>query len=307
MEFTSKLEAVEIKIEAEQQKKKNLEKKSARDGGLSTDDQIELKWCEDILVELKTSKKYWADLIRIQTKGDAEPESKSFKEADDEWTSSVTGVDTAYRLWKPPFAPVIPSDMFRSRFEKAVRMFHMKNEAGRRIILNEFLMDIVDNEDFNDSLKIYPELPLEVIATFGTKKRKLGGQVDYTVGYKKKNANIFSKAPPKELHLAAVEAKVDLSENDYWQCVAETAALYKSRKDAGKENCNVWGVLSNATDWQFIFIDKNGLLWRSARLNLSLHEYQEEEVSRVYGFLFYVVKCCFGACTPTASAQSLNE
>jgi hypothetical protein len=34
----------------------------------------------------------------------------------------------------------------------------------------------------------------------------------------------------------------------YGNCVAEAAALYKSRKDAAKSICSVWGILSNAID-----------------------------------------------------------
>ncbi|KAI9344294.1 hypothetical protein BDR26DRAFT_1006001 [Obelidium mucronatum] len=185
MDFISKLKAVETKIKTEKRKKKSLKKKYACDGGLSSDDQIKLKWCQDTLVELKTDKAFWADLIRIQTKDDAEPESKSFKEADEEWISSVT------------------RDRHNVSFVEAA-------------ICASYSIRLV-----SQSLR-KGKLPFEVVTTI---------------------------APPQELHLAVVEAKADLTENDYYQCVAETSTLYKSRKDAGKENCNVWGVLSNATDW----------------------------------------------------------
>ena len=46
----------------------------------------------------------------------------------------------------------------------------------------------------------------------------------------------------------SIEAKCAWDKNDYWKCVAETATLHKIRKDALK-NSEVWGVLSNATDW----------------------------------------------------------
>jgi hypothetical protein len=86
---------------------------------------------------------------------------------------------------------------------------------------------------------------MEVSKVVGNKKRKIVGDTDYTIGLGK-GYDIFSKVPPKELHLIAIEAKVDWGTNDYWQCVAETAILYKSRKDT---KCSVWGLLSNATDW----------------------------------------------------------
>ncbi len=83
---------------------------------------------------------------------------------------------------------------------------------------------------------------MEISETVGNKKRKIAGNTDYTIGLGK-GYHIFGKAPPVELHLVAIEAKVDWGQSDYWQCVAETATLYKSRKDAGKRNCTVWSVV----------------------------------------------------------------
>ncbi len=144
---------------------------------------------------------------------------------------------------------------------------------------------------------------MEISETVGNKKRKIVGDTDYTIGLGK-GYNIFGKTPPVELHLVAIEAKVDWGESDYWQCVAETATLYKSRKDAAKRNCTVWGVLSNAVDWQFIFIDEKGLLWTSEKISINLHSLKEEQIDKVYRFLYFLVKSCFDACTPTPTPSS---
>jgi hypothetical protein len=164
----------------------------------------------------------------------------------------------------------------------------MRLEAGRRFVLNEFLLDILYRSEFEESLRIFPEIRMEVSKIVGNKKRKIIGDTDYTIGLGK-GYDIFSKAPPKELHLIAMEAKVDWGTSDYWQCVAEIATLYKSRKDAGKTKCNVWGVLSNAADWQFI-IDERGLLWTSEKISINLHALKEEQVVKVYRFLYFLVK-----------------
>ena len=63
---------------------------------------------------------------------------------------------------------------------------------------------------------------MEVSKTVGNKKRKIIGDTDYTIGLGK-GYDIFSKVPPKELHLIAIKAKTSWDEDDYWQCVAETA------------------------------------------------------------------------------------
>jgi hypothetical protein len=71
------------------------------------------------------------------------------------------------------------------------------------------------------------------------KKRKLNGKTDYTIGFGR-NSDVFDITPPNELHLVAIEAKCRLDESDLWQCVAETATLYKSRKDLKKKKCAVF-------------------------------------------------------------------
>jgi hypothetical protein len=69
-----------------------------------------------------------------------------------------------------------------------------------------------------------------LVETKGAKKRKLHGKTDYTVGLGK-DVDIFENTPPRELHLVAIEAtNSSLDEDGLWQCVAEAAALYKSRK-----------------------------------------------------------------------------
>jgi uncharacterized protein YbaR (Trm112 family) len=304
------LKAVELKIETLRARQLVLKKKARRER-LSTDEEVELEDVRDTLIDLKAKEKYWQELIKIQTKDDAEPESKSFREADENWTASVTGINTSYRAWTTYLLDVSikPSDLFRSRFEQSVSIFHMINEAGRRIVLNDFLLDILARPEFKNALKVFPEMRMEVTQLVGNKRRKIVGDTDYTIGFGK-GLDIFSKIIPKELHLIAIEAKVAWDLSDFWQCVAETATLFKSRKDAGKQKCAVWGVLSNAEDWQFIYIDEDGLLWRSDKISISLHEYNEEKVLKVYQFLYFVVKSCFEASTPNptpaTSSADLN-
>ncbi|KAJ3271402.1 hypothetical protein HDV01_006689 [Terramyces sp. JEL0728] len=126
----------------------------------------------------------------------------------------------------------------------------------------------------------------------------LNGKTDYTIGFGK-DFDIFDNTPPRELHLIAFEARTEFGEKDLWQCVAETATLYKSRKDANKKKCSVWGVLSNATTWKFIYIDEDGKLWRSNDFLLNIRSYRKDQILPIYQFLYYIVKCCFEACTPT--------
>jgi hypothetical protein len=44
--------------------------------------------------------------------------------------------------------------------------------------------------------------------------------------------------------------------------------------DAGKVSRRVWGILSNAEMWKFIFIDENELLWQSGAFIMDLCSYE---------------------------------
>lgn len=60
----------------------------------------------------------------------------------------------------------------------------MRREVGRRIFLNLFLSDIVLRNEFNNELRIFPEIEMSVESR-GPKKRKLSGKTDYTIGFGK--------------------------------------------------------------------------------------------------------------------------
>jgi hypothetical protein len=306
------LKAVELKIETVKATKLELEKKQKRPEGLTTDEGVELEHWIETLEELKKDKRYWEELIRLATIEEAKEESKSFKEADNEWISSITSINTHYREWTTFHLDdsIHPSEYFYSRLKRSVCLVHMKKEAGRRFVLNEFLLDVLYRSEFEESLRIFPGIRMEVSKIVGNKKRTIIGDTDYTIGLGK-GYDIFSKTPPRELFVIAIEAKVDFGTNDYWQCVAETATLYKSRKDAGKTKCSVWGVLSNAADWQFISIDEKGLLWTSEKISMNLYSLKEEQVLKVYRFLYFVVKSCYDACrtnpTPSSSLDDIID
>jgi hypothetical protein len=76
-------------------------------------------------------------------------------------------------------------------------------------------------------------------------KRKLNGDVNYTIGHAGNN-DLNDYSPPKDSHLIVLEAKKDWPNESLWQCVAEAATLHKIRKDKKKVNRRVWGILSNA-------------------------------------------------------------
>jgi hypothetical protein len=80
--------------------------------------------------------------------------------------------------------------------------------------------------------------------------------------------------------------------------------MYKIHVDTRRAKKSVWGIISNAQIWRFIFIDEAGLLWKSDPLFMPLDCYDESKVLQVYRIVHYIVKCCYEACTPSPSTAS---
>lgn len=97
-----------------------------------------------------------------------------------------------------------------------------RNDAGRRIFLNLFLSDIILRPEFDETLRIFPELEVTVVETNDSKK--LNGKTDYTVEGK----DMFDNTILREIYVVAVEAKTKFIDKDIWQCAAEAASLYKT-------------------------------------------------------------------------------
>jgi hypothetical protein len=255
-----------------------------------------------LLEKLEASAKRYESFIAK----DAPQESKSFRDAGREWTQTVTGVDASYRLWN---SFVLDEDIrprlhFDEKFKEICESVHQYSEAGRRFFLNLFLVDIIRHEKFVKNLRLFPELELSVTESVGAKKRRLQGRTDYTIGFGK-GLDILHETIPHEVHVVAIEAKVRIGQKDLLQCIAEAATLYKTRKNAGKADKRVWGIISNAETWIFIFIDNDGLLWQSAPLLLNIRSYDESQVLQVYRMVYYIVNCCNEACSPHSSTSSL--
>ena len=306
-EYIHKLEAVEQKIEDLIKRKSKL-KELEGENRLSNKEEAELGGIQELLIVLEKQQKFWQSQVNKANSLDEQIESKTFSEANLSWIASVCEVDCRYRRWTQFVLDenVTPSDRFKANFIETQQVFHQLNEAGRRVFLNLFLSDIVGSDPFLNTLRIFTEIPMEVLSTSvaeNGKRRRLNGKTDYTIGFGGEDFDIFDITPPNELHLVAVEAKCNLSESDFWQCFAETATLYKSRKDKKKKKLAVWGVCSDAVDWIFIHIDQNGLLYRSEKYTLDLRTYEEERVFPIYRMLYYLVKCCFESSPPVSSAD----
>ena len=91
------LAAVEQKIEDLVKKQTRLQKKDHK-GTITDEEEIELAGIDKLLEKLEQQRKDYLGLIKLAMK-DEPPEAMTFKDADEEWTQSVTGVDTSSRRW----------------------------------------------------------------------------------------------------------------------------------------------------------------------------------------------------------------
>lgn len=56
---------------------------------------------------------------------------------------------------------ITPSEQFLPRLNLSALLFHLKNKAGRRVILNDFLLDVLAPPEFEKSLKAFPGIHME--------------------------------------------------------------------------------------------------------------------------------------------------
>ena len=263
-------------------------------------EQVELDSLKDLHGSLEQRRNDYLRLI--ETKKKKPTESKAFSDADSTWIEELTGVDTSYREWNDYQLDndVHPGPEFKTAFERVGRAFHQTSKAGRRVYLNLFLSDIILRPEFEGSLRIFTELDLTVVKMENGKKRKLSGRAAYTIGFGK-GKGIFDSEVPRDIHMVVVESKVGVAYEDMPRCIAEAATVYKNLVDGGKKTTRVWGILSNAEFWTFIFINEFGQLSQSNAFVLDLCEYDEAAVLNVYRILYYIVKSCYELYTPQSS------
>ncbi|KAI3638871.1 hypothetical protein MIR68_003369 [Amoeboaphelidium protococcarum] len=89
--YNQQLAALELEITDLVKKQTRLQKKDQQ-GTITDEEEIELAGIDKLLEKLEASAKRYESFIKLAIK---EPtEVMTFKDADEEWTQSVTGVDT---------------------------------------------------------------------------------------------------------------------------------------------------------------------------------------------------------------------
>lgn len=166
-------------------------------------EEIELEGITELLAACGRQEKFWQGQVDEENKSDDIPESRTFSEADKKWIESVCGVDCRHRKWTGYVLDesIFPSERFKANFIEALQVFHQLNEGVRRVFLNLFLSDIVGSTPFLNKLRVFTEIPSDVISTkvaANGKKRRLNGKTDYTIGFAGIDLDMFDISPPSE-------------------------------------------------------------------------------------------------------------
>jgi hypothetical protein len=141
--YLQQLAAVEQKIKDLVKERTRLQKKD-RKGTITDDEEIELAGMDVLLEKLEDSAKRYDSYIKLAMK-DEPPESMTFKDADEQWITSVTGVCISPRVWSDIAIDetIQPRPGFQTAFDEICKGVHQFTEAGHHFFLNLFLLDII--------------------------------------------------------------------------------------------------------------------------------------------------------------------
>jgi len=200
-------------------------RKKERTGDLSKSELKRLNQVEKFINEVEAREKFWRAQAIYQERQNEEKTLMSFQEAGFLWIGYSTGVDCKYRGWESFSAQVagtvVAGPDFQQAFLRTTSAFQMQTHVGRRTIINLFLSTVVLLPEFKNALRIFPALNLSIESTEGSKKRKLYGELDYSVGLSKE-WDITQRGLPDELALVVVQARhSDLEGDNLQECAPE--------------------------------------------------------------------------------------
>ena len=224
---------------------------------------------------------------------------RRFGRADERWVKRLTTVDCEPEEWDlssiENMAEFIPPTGFHEMSARACKNYCQGSQSSCCEIIDVFLGYIICGLGLTETLRVYPENEISLKAQYDSNELKIIGTVDYTVGMGL-GKHREGDAPTPEWHFLVIQThKGGLNHSTKLKCIAATASLYKRKKEAGKENCSVWGILSSGAYWIFTHIDNLGKFWRSKEYRMNIHEYIEDEVLCIYRILSFIIKQGFEA------------
>lgn len=201
----------------------------------------------------------------------------AYGKADIHFIAQATGIEDAdAAVWDNiPFdESLVPPQRFIDLFIQNSSVFEFRLEAGKRIVIDLFLREIVS---LFPNMIVVCEYAMKLVND--AKKRKLNGKCDYTICHRG-----FSNLP----HLVAIEAKM-INTESILQCTGECASIHYERKLKKMANTMVYGIHSTGSSWIFIRINEEGQLFQSKTFTLNIEHYVKEQFDTIYQLVHYVV------------------
>lgn len=227
--------------------------------------------------------------------------SMTYGRAEMSFISETTEVQEVPTVWQNilSFADdsVAPSEEFIELFRKNCSVFESAFEASRRTVIDLFLREIVSQ---------FPEFQViceyDMMQVNEAKRRRLIGRCDYVICHR------GSRNLPL---LIVTEAKCWNTESRL-QCIGECASIHYRKKQARMANCSVYGIISTGRNWEFVFINQEGLVSVSMEIPLSFMDSAVEgkdlqKLRLIYRLVHYVIhKSYINSPRTTPNVSSTN-
>lgn len=235
-------------------------------------------------------------------------QERSFEDGDASWVRSVTHVNIASQCTAPmPIDTTIQyhPDLIQE-LQSVTRVFCMVSKTSRCVFVESLLRSIVTgHDDFHTTMRIFPSLELTVESMRGSSViRKIHGKVDYGIG-RAQDQDMFCKGFPQHVCVAVHVTAQPLDHDALHSLSTQMACLHKLQLDRRLQqeetshddgSFGIWGILTNAEQWQFLALNEHGPLQCSCiySLNLkSIYVYEHKETLLViYQLIYSIVKRC---------------
>ncbi|RFU24436.1 hypothetical protein B7463_g11898, partial [Scytalidium lignicola] len=136
-----------------------------------------------------------------------------------------------------------------------------------------------DDPDEPAKLQLVHEMPILKEVLHEGEKKMLSGYVDYTIWYDIRDKKSLAT------NLVIVEAKrAPLSLSAMAQLAAYMGVIHTTRKEKGKQNCLVYGLLSDGKNFVFSRINNDGV-FRSSQVLDWMHPVQRDKIYTIMRFL----------------------
>lgn len=167
------------------------------------------------------------------------------------------------------------------------------DESYTRSLLDLYITEAAENMPPTiKQLNFYGEVSL----TQRNNNETLSGDADYTIAFGE------TQRPAPENITVIVEAKASglTSRNALRQTFTYMAIVFNARKQAGKKNAGVFGVLSDSESFFYLRIDNEGQVWRSTTFDALV---DQKVILSNLTYVLTAAQCS----SPTTSAFSSTE